>query len=106
MDLSEFLNNFVSHHKNPPKKFLDQAAAEFKSVIAATLQALGPKAFRLGGSLNAAVFDSVTVGIARRLDNGNARNSNSDILAMSNLISIVHNRINCIFAPIFIEINF
>ena len=68
--VNEFLNDFVSRHRNPSKKFLDNATAEFKAVTAISLHALGPKAFRPSGSLNAAVFDSVTVGIARRLDKG------------------------------------
>jgi hypothetical protein len=68
--VSEFLNLFVSRHRNPPQKFLEDASAEFTSVVALCLKALGKRAFRPAGSLNAAVFDSVTVGIARRLDKG------------------------------------
>jgi len=68
--VNEFLNDFVSRYRNPPKKFLERASAEFKSVIAICLKTLGERAFRPQGSLNAAVFDSVTVGIARRLDKG------------------------------------
>jgi hypothetical protein len=68
--VNEFLNGFVSRHRNPSKKFLDHASVEFTSVVALCLQALGEKAFRPAGSLNAAVFDSVTVGVARRLDKG------------------------------------
>ena len=71
--INEFLNLFVSRHRNPPQKFLEHASAEFTSVIALCLQTLGKKAFRPAGSLNAAVFDSVTVGIARRLDKGKIR---------------------------------
>jgi hypothetical protein len=68
--ISEFLNLFVSRHRNPPPKFLEDAASEFTSTIALCLKAFGKRAFRPAGSLNAAVFDSVMVGIARRLDKG------------------------------------
>jgi len=71
--VNEFLNSFVSRHRNPPQKFIDHATAEFTSVIAMSLTAFGEKAFRPVGSLNAAVFDSVTVGIAKRLDKGKIR---------------------------------
>jgi hypothetical protein len=84
--VNEFLNGFVSRHRNPPKKFLDEAASEFKSVIAISLQAFGEKAFRPSGSLNAAVFDSVTVGIARRLDKGKIKKPAMVAAAYSQLL--------------------
>ena len=62
-----FLNRFMKEHKD----LAEDLATEMKSLFALTVneifQALGREAFRPSGALNAAVFDSVMVGIARRL---------------------------------------
>lgn len=64
-----FLNGFAEEHRNPGEEFLRQGKSMFAEVVAAFNAALGIRAFRTGASrqLNAAVFDSMAVGLARRI---------------------------------------
>ena len=68
--MSEFLNRFALRNRNPAKEFLEECERKFVTTIQLVHQAIGKGAFRPERSLNAAVFDSVMVGIARRLDSG------------------------------------
>jgi hypothetical protein len=88
--VNEFLNGFVSRHRNPPQKFLEDATKEFTDVIAVSLAAFGEKAFRPSGSLNAAVFDSVTVAIAKRLDKGKIKKPEKLAAAYEHLLTNVN----------------
>ena len=68
--MRDFLTFFLHSHQD-----LDQERArEFKDEFAQTLQiirqSVGDRAYRLTGRLNAAIFDSVSVGIAKRLQTG------------------------------------
>ena len=64
-----FLNRFAEENRNPSEEFLQQGQSMFVEVVAAFNSALGNRAFRIADSrqLNAAVFDSMTVGLARRI---------------------------------------
>jgi len=68
--LVNFLNAFMGRHK----KIEQNRAAEMKRVFSDTIhmihQAVGTSAFRPVRALNAAVFDSVMVGLAKRLSRG------------------------------------
>jgi hypothetical protein len=57
-------------HSQAEPAFLDRCQALFTSPIDIVLKGVGKKAFRLGHGLNAAVFDSVMVGLARRINDG------------------------------------
>jgi hypothetical protein len=74
-----------SHYKPPMKEFLndfvykyrwleDDRANEFKQVFVNTISiiadAMGERAFRMRTAINAALFDAVTVGVAKRLKKG------------------------------------
>jgi hypothetical protein len=72
--LYEFLNQFTLAHRNPPAEFLAKCQAKFTECISIAVKSLGDKAFKPEGSLNAAVLDSVMVGIAHRLDRGQITN--------------------------------
>ncbi|NBC31925.1 MAG: DUF262 domain-containing protein [Alphaproteobacteria bacterium] len=67
--MNEFLNRFMKKHR----KMSEETAASFTQVFTHTIgyahRVLGSRAFRPERSLNAAVYDSVMVGLARRLDN-------------------------------------
>jgi hypothetical protein len=67
---SEFLTKFVARHRDPEQGFLDSCRERFRMTIATANKALGSRAFRPEGTLNAAVFDSVMIGLARRLVKG------------------------------------
>jgi len=68
--LLNFLNGFMGRYK----QLTGQRAAEMKKTFADAIQlihnAIGDSAFRPVRALNAAVFDSVMVGVARRLSRG------------------------------------
>lgn len=70
--MKEFLNMFTL--KNKEGEHVDLAFCEdiFKRTIDVAYQALGERAFRLEVALNAAVFDSVMVGIAHRINENSA----------------------------------
>ena len=65
-----FLNDFADKHRNPESAFLCQGLELFGAVVKGFNQALGNRAFRTDGTrqLNAAVFDSMSVGLARRIN--------------------------------------
>jgi hypothetical protein len=69
--MKKFLNDFMGAHRHLDVGLSGQALShEFRSAIQVVLEAIGEKAFRPVSTLNAAVFDSVMVGIARRLEKG------------------------------------
>lgn len=70
--MADFLSKFMKRHANKTdQKFLHEARWAFTHSIAAIHSAIGDRSFRLASALNAAVFDSVMVGVARRLEAGN-----------------------------------
>jgi hypothetical protein len=65
--LSEFLTTYAKRHRNPSQEYLTLADKLFRRTITSILSSVGPAAFRPERNFNAAVFDSVAVGLARRL---------------------------------------
>ena len=68
--MEEFLNRFARKHRHGPAKFLRKGESIFLKTIERAYSALGTNAFRPVRSMNAAVFDSIAVALARRLDQG------------------------------------
>ena len=66
--LSEFLTKFLAKHKNPNDKFLSQANTIFVNTIDAFLNAIDGNIFRPERAFNAAVFDSMSVALAKRIN--------------------------------------
>ena len=66
--MSEFLTVFLQKHRNPQDEFLTKSTDIFVRTMDAFMTALGNRAFRLErAALNAAIFDSMSVGMARRI---------------------------------------
>lgn len=65
--MTEFLTKFVGKNRNPQDTFLENASHVFASTMAAFEGALGRNAFRPDRALNVAVFDSMSVALARRI---------------------------------------
>ena len=65
--MAEFLNDFTARNKNPNLEFLQLCRSLFQRTIDLAYEALGDKAFRRERSFNAAVFDSVMVGLGEAL---------------------------------------
>jgi len=68
--MAEFLNIFAKKNRNPTPQRLTEFVNLFSRTITVALQALGQRAFRPKNAINAAIYDSVMVGIARRLERG------------------------------------
>ena len=65
--MSEFLTMFVQKNRNPQDHFLMEATDIFVRTMDACMTAFGERSFRLERALNAAVFDSMSVGLARKI---------------------------------------
>lgn len=68
--LKGFLNEFMGKNRNLKYYAGDQIKYLFDQTIKIFNDNIGSSAFRLGGRLNAALFDSVMVGLSRRLTYG------------------------------------
>jgi uncharacterized protein with ParB-like and HNH nuclease domain len=68
--LGEFLSKFAAKNRNPKPQELEAFRKTFSTTIKVIFESLEGAAFRPERALNAAVFDSVMVGVARRLDRG------------------------------------
>jgi uncharacterized protein with ParB-like and HNH nuclease domain len=66
----EFLSKFAAKNRNPEPEKLDAFRQTFCTTIKLISDCLGRAAFRPERTFNAAVFDSVMVAVARRLDRG------------------------------------
>jgi Protein of unknown function DUF262 len=65
-----FLNSFMGKHRKLNRIGAEQMTSAFVPTIQAIYDSVGNRAFRLARVLNAAVFDAVMVGVARRLSSG------------------------------------
>ena len=69
--MRNFLDSFTIEHRNVSDPLTSQFRKVFANTIQTILQAIGQRAFRPKfRTLNAAVFDSVMVAVAKRLDSG------------------------------------
>lgn len=68
--MKKFLNEFMGKHRHLRELKEDYLRRLFRDSISTIGASLGVTAFRPQGGLNAAVFDSVMVGLARRIDSG------------------------------------
>ena len=68
--MNVFLNEFMEQQRKLDKRPPHQLQTIFTATIDVVAESIGPKAFRPISTLNAAVFDSVMVAIARRLSAG------------------------------------
>ena len=65
-----FLNSFMNKNRYMVSLSEDEVRPLFNNTVSTVINAIGPKAFRLKHQVNAALFDSVMVGVARRLKSG------------------------------------
>jgi hypothetical protein len=68
--MKEFLNKFMAYNRHLAKHSESELTAIFQAAVSQILTHLGPRAFRPQRSINAAVLDSMMVGVARRLSVG------------------------------------
>ena len=68
--MAEFLNAFTQCHRNPGANWLNEASELFEQIIGAFAEAKDkPFRIRKGRAVNAAVFDSMSIGLAKRISN-------------------------------------
>ncbi len=77
-----FLNNFVEQNRNPSIEFLYEGRSLFTATMRAFNVAVGRRAFRTEGSsqLNAAVFDSMAVELARYINRKHGTPPDDDVV--------------------------
>jgi uncharacterized protein with ParB-like and HNH nuclease domain len=75
--MKEFLNKFMGKNTNLNLYNETDLKKKFSTIIDFIYKALGDKAFRIKTTINAAVFDAVMVGVAKRLDKGHISNIES-----------------------------
>lgn len=68
--MSEFLSRFCARHRNIEPSVAGEWDKTFTNASSTVFAAVGERAFKPERALNAAVFDSVMVGISRRLEKG------------------------------------
>lgn len=83
--MKEFLNTFMGKHRKLATIRADALRKAFEGA-ASILAVIGNEALRPGRSLNAAVLDSVMVGISRRLERGSLTNHAAVRSAFSTLV--------------------
>ncbi|HUA66965.1 MAG TPA: DUF262 domain-containing protein [Candidatus Saccharimonadales bacterium] len=84
--LGEFLNKFAAKHRSPKENEMQEFRDVFCKTIEVVCASFGTDAFRPERALNAAVFDSVMVGIARRLKRGHVVNPDDINIAYRKLL--------------------
>lgn len=68
--MTEFLNGFTARNRYASEERLTEFQERFEETISQVRKAIGRRAFRPQNAINAAVFDSVMVAVARRLGQG------------------------------------
>jgi hypothetical protein len=72
--MNKFLNDFADETNSLSTSDMKRLGEVFTKTISKVRSAIGSRAFRLVRALNAAVFDAVMVGLARRLQRGDVSN--------------------------------
>ncbi len=65
--LKTFLNDFLGRHRDGSGLEIKQLDSCFRGAARAILDAVGPRAFRLGTQVNAAILESVFVGVMEQI---------------------------------------
>ncbi|WP_298928202.1 DUF262 domain-containing protein [uncultured Ramlibacter sp.] len=73
--MKDYLTSFAQKNREPGGIGADKMKAAFSSTVDLVFAAIGKDAFRIGRALNAAVFDSVMIGVSERIDAGPALTS-------------------------------
>lgn len=68
--MKDFLTNYAKHNQNLEHNTAESIENAFIGGVVAIANAVGEKPFRISTAMNAAIFDSVMVGIAKRLETG------------------------------------
>jgi hypothetical protein len=81
-----FLNKFMETERNLTDELSIKLTTTFNQAIGVVHDGLGPKAFKRANSFNAALFDSVLIGVSRRIEQKNEISQPEFVLAYNGLI--------------------
>ena len=84
--LKGFLNNFMGANRHLKVYTNEQISMTFNSAIEVCFNCLGDKAFKPNKRINAAIFDSVMVGISHRLRSGKITDNHSILVQYEKLL--------------------
>lgn len=84
--MKSFLNRFMGKYRKLSQDKIDEFTRVFRKTIDVVNRSIGKQAFKPRKALNAAVFDAVMVGIARRLERGPIRDLEQIREAYENLL--------------------
>ncbi len=84
--LKSFLNGFMNSNRNLTKYKSEQLDSVIQSLIGYINQSLGNKAFRLGRGINAALFDSIMIGVSKRIEKGSLPDQAAFLTAYEELL--------------------
>ena len=85
--MKSFLNAYMARHRNPDEQSISAMHELFTDVVAVVCDHVGPSAFKPKGPLNAAVFDAVMVGVARRMKKGPVLDNGGWLVAYQKLMN-------------------
>jgi hypothetical protein len=68
--MKEFLSDYLAQHQDISARTCEERQALFSAAATAVMAGIGPKAFRLERALNAALAESIMVGVMSRLRRG------------------------------------
>jgi Protein of unknown function DUF262 len=85
--MKDFLNRNMASNRSLAKHDATELTTLFEKTVTLIHDALGPRAFRLKNAINAAVLDSVMVGVAGRLAKGSIKSSEDLTKAYTSLLS-------------------
>lgn len=85
--MNEFLNKFSNKQREADDGFLNQSRELFKNTIDVIWKSIGKKAFRPISTINAAAFDSIMVGLARRISKSSINDYQRVKVAYEELLS-------------------
>ncbi|MDX1995897.1 MAG: DUF262 domain-containing protein [bacterium] len=69
-----FLNSYMAWNRGLDKQSASKLTTTFNQTVSTVLHCLGEKAFKPKRAINAAIFDAIMVGVARRLEQGEIQN--------------------------------
>ena len=93
--MKDFLNRYMASNRNLERQTEAELQKVFRTTISALEYALGPRAFRPERAVNAAVVDSLMIGVAKRLRNGvienleHLRSQHESLLSNKEFISAI-----------------
>ena len=85
--METFLNEYMKQNRDLRLHSGERVSLLFEKTIEVVYRCIGKKAFRPRTAINAAVYDAVMVGLARRLEHGDVQDCDSIKRAYDSLFS-------------------